>query len=344
MLQKFFESLYHKVFVNIVVKNLTTDVYIEICSKKGTVQHHQDSFQTKTMNNKMLEFISSYTKESPYFYISILDNSKEQGAIPTCDRHRLSEYHDISTSELKCIHEKWSYYTSKTDLYEIEKNYQDIGIDMIFSPFTILTMFFKDKLAAGLAMYILIQKDSISLVVCKESQLLYGVHKDMYQDRESVDTLLSNELEDIDLALHESIDLEDLDVDDDIEDIDELDDLDDFADIEDLDAIEDIDEFSKTQDIEEELFEAEENVSESSNDNFNEDYERFNAIQQLLGAFYHDERFKSEFVENVYIADTVGVTGDLKRYLEEEMFLNVYIRQMDINRELAELAKMEIKL
>ena len=137
MLTKFFEALYHKVFVNIVVKRSSTDVYIELCSKNGIIESAENSFETLTLTKDMIEFISSYTKESPYFYISILDISIEQGAFPTCSKNRLSYFYDVSSSEHKCSNDSWTYYTSKTDLYEIEKKYHKVGLDFIFSPFTL---------------------------------------------------------------------------------------------------------------------------------------------------------------------------------------------------------------
>ena len=79
MLTKLFEALYHKVFVNIVVKRSSTDVYIELCSKNGVVESSENSFDTQAINMEMLEFISAYTKESPYYYISVLDMSTDQG-------------------------------------------------------------------------------------------------------------------------------------------------------------------------------------------------------------------------------------------------------------------------
>jgi len=46
----------------------------------------------------------------------------------------------------------------------------------------------------------------------------------------------------------------------------------------------------------------------------------------------------------MYIADGVGVTNDLKKYLEEEMFLNVYVRRAEIDAEVCELTKKELGL
>jgi len=336
VLAKFFETLYHKAFVNIVVEGGQTSIYMELCSKTKVVESTQATFETDKVNSELIEFINSYIRETPYFYISVLDMAKDQGVIPTCEKNRLSYYYDLSSSEHKCSDKKWTYYTSKPEIYEIEKVYKEIGVDFIFSPFTLLSNFFKDKISSTLAMYIILQRGYISIAIFDSSELLYGDHLDMEHDA-SEDILISDDLDDdIELDLEDGIDLEDIDV-----DSDDMELIDDFGDIEDLDSIEEIDEFSEHKDVEEEFYETEEVIAESDEDSFNEDYQRFSLIQSSIGRYYKDIKYKSSFIENVYIGDGVGVSSDMKRYLEEEMFLNVYIRHLNLAEEVCELAKME---
>jgi len=339
VLAKIFEALYFKVLVNIVVKRASTIVYIELYSKKNTINSVHEEFSTTVPNEKMVDFISNYIKESPYYYISILDTSALQGALPTCNKNSLATYYDLSDCEYKCYDGLWTYYTSKTELYEIEKKYKEIGIDLVFSPFVVLANFFKDKINGNLALYALVQDGYISLCVFENGTLLYGEHLDIQASSEE-DILLTHDInEDIELDLDGGIDLESLDVDD-----EESVELEDFSDIEDLDSIEDIDEFDESKDVEEELLESDTTFDDSEEGSFNEDYQRFSLIQTSIAHFYKDERYDSKFLENMYIADGIGVSGDLKKYLEEEMFLNVYIRHAEIDAEICELAKEELGL
>jgi hypothetical protein len=341
VLSTLLESLYLKVLVNIVVQRENTLVYIELCSKKDVVEEVSAEFNTTLLNNKMYDFISEYTKESPYYYISILDTSIVQGAIPTCEKDKLSYYYDLSMSEYKCFNKKWTFYTAKNDIYEMQRKYEEIGVDMIFSPFVVLANFFKDKINNNLAMYVLVQDGSVSVAVFENSQLLYAEHLDMLTGDELEDILLSDDIdENIDLELDSGIDLEDIDVDE-----SGIDSLDEFADIEDLDSLEDIEEFSENKDVEEELYESDAVLpGDEGNEAFNEDYQRFTLIQTAVSHFYKDDKYESRFIENVYIADGAGVTNDLKKYLEEGMFFNVYVSQADLTAEVCELAKMELGL
>lgn len=338
MLEKLFEFLYLKVFVNIVVERAKTIVYIELCSKKGVVNSVHEEFETTSLNNKMYEFITTYTKESPYFYISILDMSSYQGAVPTCSKNRLEYYVDLSTSEYKCIDNNWTFYTSKSDLYEIEVKYEKLGVDFIFSPFVILDTFFADKIKSNLAMYILVEENFLSLAIFENSKLLYAQHLDMMNKDDTDDVLITENMDDaLLLDADDSVELDDID-------IPTTDELDDFGNIEDLDKIEEIDEFADNKDVEEELEESDVDLAPADESKFNEDYQRFSLIQSAVGLFYKDERYESRFIENVYIADYVGVTSDLKKYLEEEMFFNVYIRKIDLPLEVCELAKAELEI
>lgn len=338
MFSNFLESLYHKVLVNIVIGHTNTVVYVEMLSKSGVVSSHEETFDTKYLSTKMQAFIQNFTKESPYYYISILDNSKSQGALPTCSKHKTGYYYDLSASEYKCYKEKWTYYTAKTDLYAIEKVYDKVGIDFIFSPFLILAKFFQDKINTHLALFVLIEEEALTLSIFDHSELLYAEH--LYLDIDITSDALSVDDNDIEeLEIHEEgIDL------DDIASLDELDELDDFGDIEDLDSIDELDDFDETKDIEEELqvIGSEEDFPTKETDGLNGDFQRFSLIQKAVNSFYKDEKYQSQFIENIYIGDGVGVSGDLKKYFEEEMFLNVYVRHLNLAAELCEVAKMEL--
>ena len=333
MLDKLFEKLYLKVFVNIVIYRSHTVVYIELCNTKTTVQSIEESFQTVKLNNKVYEFISEYIKESPYYYISILDASSTQGAIHTCKSAQMERYFDKETSKYKCYNDRWAFYTSKSELTRLQQEYKEIGLDFVFSPFVLLANFFKDKINTHLAMFILIEENYITLSVFDNSELLFAKHLDMQNSHESDELLMDDGSdEELDLDIDSSIDLEDVDV---------MDDLDDFGDIEDLDSIGEIDEFAEDEEIQENTNDAEEDDAESGE--FNEDYQRFSLIQSAINRFYKDDTYNSKFIEDTYIADGVGISGDLKRYLEEEMFLSVYVRNLDLCVEVCELAKAEIQ-
>ncbi|MBU0721830.1 hypothetical protein KJ877_10840 [bacterium] len=335
MLGKLLESLYLKVYVNIVVDRSKTHVYIEECNKEAVLERIEQSFDTTSFDSNIYEFIRSYTKETPFHYIAILDTSPSQGALPTCSEREIPLFCDLSSSKYLCYANKWSYYTSTPDLNMLQKQYKKIGLDLIFSPFPILANFFKDKIDSHLAIFILIEDNYITLAVFDHAEFLYGDHINMKHQDEADDMLI----DDVILEVENSIDLDDIDA------MDDISGLDDLGDIEDLDTIEDMEEFSDNVEIQEDTSNigVDNDLGVDEAEDFNEDYQRFTFIQSSINTFYKDSRYKSKFVESVYIADSVGVSNDLKKYLEEEMFLMVYVRQINLPAEICETLKTEIK-
>ena len=346
MIAKLLELLYYKVLINIIVSSKKTVIYIDVVSNAKSVKTAKKEFHSTTLTSEMVSFIHQYSAESPFFYIALLDNSNDQGALPTCSRTKYGYYGvDEASYESICMQKTWSCYTSREDIYEVEKVYAEVGLDFIFSPFIVLSHIYKDKMGSNLAMYILVEDGYLSLSIYEEGILLFAQHLDLEHSKDEQDMLLDEEVQDDELLLDDG---DDLSLDDSLDD--ELDILDDLGDIEDLDSLDDIDEFATTADMEEELLQEEEELNtqeeekeeEISGGEFNEDYQRFGLIQSSLKEFYSDERYDSEFIEFVYIADGIGVSKDLKHYLEEEMFLTVYIRKVELHSLLNEVMKKEL--
>ncbi|MDY0116136.1 MAG: hypothetical protein RBR59_00990 [Sulfurimonadaceae bacterium] len=342
MLKKLFGALYLKVFVNIIVQRNTIMVYIEYCDGDVIVDSFEKIFQTVYLTKAVEEFIVNHTNETPYFYISILDKSQLQGALPSCDPKQHAKHIEPSTYNTKCYRKTWTYYTQKSDLLLLQKEYTRIGLDYIFSPFVILAEFYQEKIEIHTAMFILVEDGFLSLSVYEGGELLFAEYLDMLYKEEASDLLLDDTIEDIGISfdLENSIDLDDLSA------MEDMNDLDDFGDIEDLDDIEEIEEFSDERELDMLMSPKEElsnTLSATSGGGFNEDYQRFSMIQASVKHFYKNSKYKSVFIENVYIADAIGLSDDLKHYLEDEMFLNVHMRAINLAQEMATLAKKELE-
>jgi len=335
MFGKIFESLYIKVFVNIVISDTKTIIYIENIAKKRVISKIEKVFEVTSFNKDIQRFISNYIDETPYFYISILNNASEQGAMPTCLKSKYFYYEDVSDSKIVCISKKWSTFTSKKELSSLETKYKKIGVDFLFSPFIILTTFFKKEIIKDVALYIMLEEKKISLTIFRNSELLYANYLNV-EDSVEEENLLT-----YDVDLDDGIDLEDVDA------MEHIDMFDDFADIEDLDDLDDIDEFSDAKDIDDNFASLESEptigVPVTQEDTFSVDYQRFSLIQNAVNYFYNDEKYESIFLENIYIADSTGVGAGLSQYLEEEMFLTVHFRILNIGIILSKLAQEELK-
>jgi hypothetical protein len=335
VLKKLVEALYHKVFVSIVITRSSTTVYIEHCNNKKVLQNYEKTFETTSFNHKVYDFIIPHISETPFHYVSILDSSAIQGALPSCDPKVMALYTDVSTAKHICYNDQWSYYTSMAELDALQREYQDIGLDFIFSPFAVLAKIFKEKLDGNMSMLVLLEDNFLSLSIFHHSELLYAERMDMEHADEN-DELMIDDSDELDFDLEASIDL------DEVSALDDLGELEDFGDIEDLDMIDDIDEFSESIEAPKQQKKLFDDMPSADSGGFDEDYQRFLLIKSSIHHFYNDDTYDSQFVEHVYIADCVGVSDDLKKYLEEEMFLNVVVRKIDLMQELCDIAKEEL--
>jgi hypothetical protein len=333
--------LYQKIFIAIVNDGGTYDVRVTTLKQKKLLNKKSKHFEGETAFDEMLTFVRKQTEESPLHYVSLLNPDSNQGALSGCSSHDNNDL--LSGMQTLCRNERWSLYASIRELDSVQKHYAAVGLDFIFSPFSIIERFFADKLSGGLALYAFAQKDSFSVAFFEEGKLEYARHYPMRKNTISVHT---EEVNPVGFSLgveeeHEKgISLDDIESLDDLDIIDELDDL---SDIEDLDSLEEIVEFSEDAPttVEKQTFAPHADEVKGELDRFNDDYARFELIEKTLAEFYAGEHCKNRFVEIVYVADAYGSGTELKRYLEEELFLNVLIRRIDVSDEVLMLSITE---
>jgi hypothetical protein len=338
------EWLYRKIFIAIIPDGESCDVRVVVLKKKKIISKAAERFEGVNLNDSILSYIRKYTDESPFHYIALLNPDPTQGALNGCSLHNIEE--GLTGSKTLCRNKKWLLYASLKELDAQKKRYAGIGLDFIFSPFSVIEQFFADKIGTGFALYALAQKESFTLAFFDDGKLEYAHNFPMHRYQsgsgtEDNDIGFSIGVEDHDEDdLGQGINLDDIESLDDLDIIDELDSL---SDIEDLDSLDDIVEFSEDDLTLEEKRSAVPHNDEVKHEmeRFNDDYIRFEFIQKMLERFYAGEECRNRFVETVYIADGCGSGSELKRYLEEELFLNVLIRRIDIGDEVISLAISE---
>lgn len=324
--------LYQKIYIAIVHDGDAYDVRVVTQKQKKLINKQSKHYEGESALSDTLSFIRKQTEESPLHYVSLLNPSPHQGALAKCFTH--NKENGLDGTITVCRNEKWTLYASERELEELQKQYAPVGLDFIFSPFSVIERFFADKITGGLALYAFALKDSFSIAFFEEGKLEYAHHYPMHQNSVSVIIeegspagfslgVEEEQVQEKGISLDEIESLDDLDI------IDELDDL---SDIEDLDMLEEIVEFSDDAPTSIEKYDSVPHADEVKGelDRFNDDYARFELIEKTLSDFYAGEYCKDRFVETVYIADAYGSGIELKRYLEEELFLNVLIRRIDV--------------
>lgn len=335
--------LYQKIFIAIVPDGDSYDVRVVTLKQKKLLSKESRHFEGSSAYEDMAAYLRKRIDISPLHYIAILNPGMNQGALNGCSLHDIAD--DLNGAKTLCRNQKWLLYASILELESLKKEYSTLGLDFVFSPFSIIEHFFGDKIGTGFALYALAQKDSFSVAFFDTGKLEYAHHYPMHRDEGSGIEQEGNAIGftdgvEEDEVIERGISLDDIE---NLDDLDIIDELDNLSDIEDLDALEDIDEFSDDQPTLEEkrviLPYGDELKQEM--DGFNDDFARFEFIQKTLTRFYASEQCHDRFVETVYIADAYGSGAELKRYLEEELFLNVLIRRIDVGDEVISLAMSE---
>lgn len=336
--------LYQKIFIAIVPDADSYDVRVVTLKQKKLLSKESRHFEGSTAYEDMAVYLRKRIDVSPLHYIAVLNPGVNQGALNGCSLHEIAD--ELNGAKTLCRNQKWLLYASILELESLKKEYSTLGLDFIFSPFSIIEHFFGDKIGTGFALYALAQKDSFSVAFFDEGKLEYAHHYPMHQLQDSgaasegtaIGFTVGVEEDEI---IERGISLDDIE---NLDDLDIIDELDNLSDIEDLDALEDIDEFSDDQPTLEEkrlILPYTDELKEEMT-GFNDDFARFEFIQKTLSRFYASEQCHDRFIETVYIADAYGGSGsELKRYLEEELFLNVLIRRIDVGDEVISLAMSE---
>jgi len=335
--------LYQKIFIAIISDGGAYDIRVVTLKQKKLLSKESRHFEGSTAYDDMISYLRKRLDVSPLHYIAILNPSPNQGAINGCSLHDIAD--DLSGEKTLCRNEKWLLYASILELEALKQHYSTVGLDFVFSPFSLIEHFFGDKIGSGFALYALAQKDSFSVAFFEEGKLEYAFHYPMHRhegsgigsEENTIGFTIGVEDDDV---IEKGISLEDIE---NLDDLDIIDELDNLSDIEDLDSLEDIAEFSEDQPTLEEkrLVLPRSDEIKQDMEGFNDDFARFEFIQKTLSRFYASEHCNNRFVETVYIADAYGSGAELKRYLEEELFLNVLIRRIDLGDEVISLAMSE---
>jgi hypothetical protein len=342
-------GLFQKIFIAIISDKDGYDIQTTVVKKKKTLSKESRHFEGDVPSPVMIRYINDVIDPSPFCYISTLNLHANQGAYDGCSKPSESlQNQDAVGIQTLCRDEKWTQYASQDALYQLRSQYNTIGLDFIFSPFSMIEFYFADKIKNSFALYAFGMPELFSVAIFDGGKLEYAHH---YARGSSKSATIDEEVSEMEFTSsslgHEvpegTILLDDIE---DLEDLDLLDDLDSFGDIADLDDLDEVSEFSEDTLTPEEIRqERDHNTHAVKNeiDDSSEEYARFEFIQKTLQRFYASSHCHNRFIETVCIADSSSGGDELKRYLEEELFLNVLIRKVDVCEGINALAQAEVE-
>lgn len=340
------ERLFQKIFVSIVHVEDGHEVLTVALKNKKVLYKEQRHFEGDEPSRLMNRYIQEAVDVSPIYYISTLNTQAHQGAHAGCANNKKTQHSDDTRVSEVCRNKKWTLYASFDDLHSLTYEYNAIGLDFIFSPFSILEHSFADKIKETFALYAFSMPGLFTIAIFDNGTLEYAHHYTNQKSSDMEET--SGEAMGIDFSSNIVEEEEDRDglinLDDieGLEDLDIIDDLDSLSDIDDLNELEEVHEFSEDMPTsEEKRLSREHMMIKEEIDGSAEDYQHFSYIQKTLHQFYSMDECRNRFLETVCIADSKGTSDELKRYLEEELFLNVLVRKVNVIETINALAMQE---
>ncbi len=118
--------------------------------------------------------VKRLSREGALSYVSVLESEAKQGVVSSCSGEAIEA---LTESEVVCIEKRWGLYIDKDDLFERQKAFRYVGLDLLFSPFSILHNFFKNRINSEDGLYLLLTEGFIAAVVFQEQKALFGAYE-----------------------------------------------------------------------------------------------------------------------------------------------------------------------
>lgn len=174
---RFLESLLPKLFITLIPSSGGIRLYGELRKKGKMIKRFEE--QRVEFGATLEKEIKTLERESSVSYIALLETEASQGVLHSC---RDSEGSDLSNVEKICIEKRWGLFIDKDELFERQKNYKQIGLDLLFSPFSLLASFYEKTLKESDGLYLLLTDDYLIAAVFKDNTLLFGTQRFMQDE------------------------------------------------------------------------------------------------------------------------------------------------------------------
>lgn len=359
----FLQRFYAKVYINVIVENHYADVSMRMEKMGRTLRDKKQRFEIEKgeLTKEVTAFIERYERKSPFSYISVLNPVLQQGAHKGCSGENMKDNTWLCVGNKK---RPWSIFTDVSTTRSVQKKFKSTGLDFIFSPYSIIAST-KEINSDKAQLFVLVLEKSMSVSVFKDGVLEFAkqvsfdeAENEFDMSDESSELLLEDELVlneeggmSMDLTIdtesdtEDDMELEDLEG---LEDLDELDGLDELDSLDELDELDDLGEEQALDDFQEseELVDMEEDLSTDSDTSlagFSRNLKRFEMIQNSIHDFYKGADVESAFIEDVYVLDPYDDCADLRGYLEDELFVTVHFKNLNLHEALLVLSKNEVK-
>jgi hypothetical protein len=341
MIQKYFTNL----FISIVAEDNSYKVFCKAIKNSKQKDKFEKIFPVKPnaefLDKELENYLISLQDKYNFVYIAFLLDSMGQGAIKGVQAEDFSKF-SVDFKNIKIVKfGTWSTYASFIDINWMHKIYANVGLDFIYSPFALLHyLLLEHKLKIKSTLYMLNQKDSVTLAVFKEDTLSFGVFYKI----------------NIEEGLDDAENVENWEEEDEAEDVENLASLDDETQIDDeemmdlseldtLDGDYESDSFINTDGAQGSVDyddDEDENINMEDIALYGRDLHIYKFLNRALKEYYHNPDYESDFVEKMVIFDGYDMSKEIIQSLEEDLFLDLEMHKVDVNEMVCDMSIKEI--
>ncbi len=266
----------------------------------------------QTLSKEIVDYINNSQEKQTKSYVITLLNSSGQGIIPTCSATSFSDFSiDRRYIYNICVDNLFTNFVSKIEIKFLQKMFSKTGIDLIFSPFTMLKNLSLDALVSDeVKLHILYTSQNATLLITKNGKYIFGSFFKTVEEKDPLYTNYDESEEDDDkFEIEDEFEFED----------------DDFAFEDNEDSTTDVE-----LDYKQELELIQNNKLFANN------------LNQTLKEFYSKPIYEGSFIDTVNIYSEEKIEESIIEYIENELFLSVKIDKIDFDSELLKLIYKEV--
>ncbi|MBZ7984257.1 MULTISPECIES: hypothetical protein [unclassified Campylobacter] len=307
------------IFINLVIKDKSCSIEAYSVKNEKIIKIHQRTFIEED-KNKLLKYIKTLIDNHYFTYVSLLFTSIGQGMVPTINKTDLQKFGvDSSAVSLK-IFDNSFLYAAKTELINADIVFDELQVDLIYSPFSILFKLIQDKKSDGfvfdgISLFVLKYGEFITLMIYDGKKFKFGSYFELKINKDNEEDHQTLELE------------EEIELDSNNDTLEELD-------FDEFDNVKVDDNFDLGADLNSDL---NENLQ-----SFSLDMQIFEYINSAIKEFYNNNIYDSDFINNIIIFEHEKSSKAMHSYIESELLIKPIVYTIDIFKEMLKLSSNDL--
>lgn len=280
------------------------------------INTYEKTFEEK---EKLMSYVKSLVSDFQLYYVALFFDKQIQGIVPSSSLKDMNNFGINSKNIRSIVLENARLYSSISAINECKDYFEDYGgVDFLYSPLALLSYCIsKDisKDSTKLSLCIYRHSYCVAVIICKGREIYFGSFFDLSPKDPDLDKKTQQESENAEEIQSDDVNIENYD----------LDGLDNLLD----DKLDDI-----------------KYKSSIKNDlsDFGDDMQMCSYIFMSLKEFYDNPLYKGNFIDEIVIFDNENISSAVLSYIENEIFLEPRLVQIDTLELMNELMRKELNI